>query len=55
MRLGREPFRNICDHINHNFTDEFLDEKAATEALSRYCDKHGIPYPYGKRGRKPNR
>ena len=47
------PFKEVCNTINKEFKGEMLDEKSAYEALDRYCERNQIPYPYGKRGRKP--
>ena len=55
MRQAQKPFSDICDYINDQYPDELLDEKAASAALRRYCNRLNIPYPYGKRGRKTDR
>jgi hypothetical protein len=49
------PFAKICNLVSKTFQDESIDEKAAGEALRRYCDRLGIDFPYGKRGRKSDR
>ena len=52
LRKEGKTFSEVCDIINAQFENENLDEKAATEALKRYCERKNISYPYGKRGRK---
>jgi len=53
LRMVGKSFAEVCEAINKDFPGEFLDEKAATEALRRYCERNHINYPYGKRRRKP--
>jgi len=55
QRKAGMPFAKICDQINKDFPGELVEEKSASEALKRYCDRHKIDYPYGKRGRKSDR
>ena len=51
-RVEKKPFSEICNTINKEFPESFLDEKCAEQALRRYCKRENLPYPYGKRGRK---
>ena len=52
QRKKNVPFGEICDYINKNHPEEFLDPTAAIAALKRYCARLSIKYPHGKRGRK---
>ena len=55
LKKAGTPFAVICDKVNQSFPDEMIDEKAAGQALKRYCTRLQIPYPYGKRGRKADK
>jgi hypothetical protein len=51
LKQEGKSWADICDTIAREFNDP-MDEGAATQALKRYCERHLLDQPKGKRGRK---
>lgn len=51
LRVQNVPWAEVCNIINEKF-DEAMDDKSASAALRRHCDRRGLLFPKGKPGRK---